>query len=123
MAEQEGFICPLCKEDYLSVHELEAHYRAEHDESSSSKLKNNFKSFIDRAKNTLRIDRSPRLDKAEFVRSGASVEEAGAVDSDPAGAKSGHVTNVSGITVEYWDPQEIGEREAIGGRWVVREAQ
>ncbi len=112
MAEQEGFICPLCKADCLSVQELETHYREEHDESSTTRLKNNFRSFIDRAKNTLRIDKSPRLERAEFVRSGTG-EEAGAVGSDPV-ARGDHVTNVSGINVDYWDPQEIGEGEGSG---------
>ena len=99
MAELEGFLCPLCREDCLSVRELETHYREKHEESVASKFKSDFRSLIDKAKNTFRIEKQ---EQAGYVRSESSEPEA---ISDSYGP----VTNVSGIATEEWNPQEMGK--------------
>ena len=48
MAELEGFICPLCRQDLKGFRQLEAHFREDHDESTRSKLKTNIKSFFEK---------------------------------------------------------------------------
>ena len=106
MAELEGFLCPLCKQDCRSVRELEEHYRERHDETTtSSKLKNNFMSFIDKAKTTLKIEKSPKPVRSDFSRSASSE------DSVPNQREHSRriVNNVSGFDAEYWDPQEMGK--------------
>lgn len=113
MAELEGFLCPLCKEDCRSVRELEAHYREEHEEheeSSTSKLKNNFMNFVDKAKTTLKIDKSSK--PTRDWGAGREYESSGSHDLDdgnPSAVMEGHVTNVSGISTELWEPQEMGQ--------------
>lgn len=98
MAELEGFICPLCKQDCRSVQELESHYREAHEGSTASKFKRDFVSFFENAFNI-----SPKQGRAEFGRStsvSTSDQEFGTV-LEP-------VNNVSGINTEFWDPQEMG---------------
>lgn len=98
MAELEGFLCPLCKQDCRSVTELEAHYRDAHEESAASKFKRDFVSFFENAFNI-----SPKVRPRHRIASGgtASVSEDGLETLEP-------VTNVSGIEPEEWDPQEMG---------------
>jgi len=95
MAELEGFLCPLCKQDCRSLQELETHYREAHDESAASKFKKDFISFFENAFN---ISSSPQLTRAELSRS--TSEEASGVPEP--------VTNVSGISPELWPAQELG---------------
>lgn len=102
MAELEGFLCPLCKQDCRSVRELETHYREAHDESSSSKLKKDFKSFFE---NAFHFSGSPKQPRAELSRS--TSEERPVLEP---------VTNVSGIDTEYWPPQEMGKCCVLGHR-------
>lgn len=102
MAELEGFLCPLCKQDCLSVHDLETHYREAHDESSTSKFKRDFISFFENAF-SLSSSSSPRPGRAaELSRSVSS--GAGNAEEVPLTP----VTNVSGISTEYWPSQEVG---------------
>lgn len=114
----EGFICPLCKVDLQSFQHLEAHFREGHGETGGSKFKTNFKSFLDRAKVSLGK-------KPQFQLSFKSQPSIGGVDEGASAAPSGgaivgageqgpalvqaHVTNVSGIDIEAWPPQESGK--------------
>lgn len=97
MAEMEGFLCPLCKQECRSVHELETHYRKAHDTSATSKIKFKKKEFISFFENAFKI--SPKQTRAELS---PSVSEEGGAVLEP-------VTNVSGISTEYWPPQEMGK--------------
>jgi hypothetical protein len=110
----EGFICPLCKVDLQSFKHLDAHCREEHGETSSSKFKTNFKSFLDKAKASL--GKKPQFQfsfKSQAsiggVDEGASAAPSGPGDQGPALVQA-HVTNVSGIDLEVWPPQEFGEK-------------
>ena len=94
MAELEGFLCPLCKQDCRSVLELESHYREAHDQSSTSNFAKGFLSFFN-------ISPKQQRARAEVAWSRSTSEE-GEVALEP-------VTNVSGIDTEYWPPQELGE--------------
>lgn len=99
MAELEGFLCPLCKQDSRSVHELETHYREAHDESTASKFKKDFRSFFENAFN-ISPKQTRAQARAEFSRSTSAGEE------EPVQEP---VTNVSGIDTELWPKQEMGE--------------
>ena len=109
----EGFICPMCKVDLQSFQHLDAHCREEHSETSGSKFKNNFKSFLDKAKASLGK-------KPQFQLPFKSQLSIGGVDEGASAAPSGgdqglalvqaHVTNVSGIDLEAWPAQEFGEK-------------
>lgn len=87
MAELEGFLCPLCRQDCGSVQELETHYRVKHGESTGSKFKKVFKI-------------SPKQNRAELAQSQSASGDYMMVEP---------VTNVSGINTDYWGPQEMGE--------------
>ena len=107
----EGFICPQCKVDLQSFQHLEAHCREEHGETSSSKFKTNFKSFLDKAKASL--GKKPQF--KPHVSIGGIDEGASAAPSGGAGGQGlslvqAHVTNVSGIDLEAWPAQEFGEK-------------
>lgn len=109
----EGFICPLCKVDLQSFKHLDTHFREEHSETSGSKFKNNFKSFLDKAKASL--GKKPQFQlpfKSQLsiggVDEGASAAPSGG-DQGPALVQA-HVTNVSGIDLEAWPAQEFGEK-------------
>ena len=94
MAELEGFLCPLCRQDCGSVQDLETHYRVKHGVSTGSKFKRAFKI-------------SPKQNRAELAQSqGASASGDFMLE---------HVTNVSGINTDYWGPQEMGEYEWCDG--------
>lgn len=97
MAELEGFLCPLCKQDCRSVQELETHYRTAHDQSAAKKFKKDFISFFENAFNI-----SPKQTRAEFSRStsASATEEVPVLEP---------VTNVSGIEAELWPKQEMGK--------------
>lgn len=98
MAELEGFLCPLCKQDCRSVLELETHYREAHDQSTASNFKKDFISFFESAFNI-----SPKQQRARAeVAWSRSTSEEGEIVLEP-------VTNVSGIDTDYWPPQEMGE--------------
>lgn len=115
----EGFICPMCKVDLQSFQHLDAHCREEHSETSGSKFKNNFKSFLDKAKASLGK-------KPQFQLPFKSQLSIGGVDEGASAAPSGgdqglalvqaHVTNVSGIDLEAWPTQEFGEKYYIVSR-------
>lgn len=103
MAELEGFLCPLCKQDCCSVRELEAHYREKHEdsESAASKFKKDFVSFFENAFNiSPKQSRTKGPPREGLTRSSSGVDEESGV-LEP-------VTNVSGIDPEEWDPQELG---------------
>ena len=113
MAEAEGFICALCKQDLQSFQHLEAHFREEHSESAGSKLKTNFKSFLDKAKASLQkrpqFQLKPQLTVDEGASAAPGVGEAfGGRDQGPVLVEA-HVTNVSGFDVEAWPIQEFGK--------------
>ena len=100
MAELEGFICPLCKQDLRSFTQLEAHFREEHEETTHSKFRTNIKTFLGKAK-ALGRKKTHELPIEEGAAAVARQEEG------VAGA--GHVTNVSGIDPNYWPSQEFGK--------------
>ena len=109
----EGFICPQCKVDLQSFQHLEAHCREEHGETTSSKFKTNFKSFLDKAKASL--GKKPQFQFKPQVSIGGVDEGASAAPSGGAGGQGlslvqAHVTNVSGIDLEAWPAQEFGEK-------------
>ena len=119
MAEvQEGFICPLCKVDLQSFQHLDAHFREEHNETNGSKLKTNFKSFLDKAKASL--GRKPQFQLSFKPQSSIGGVDEGASagggvaarDQGPALVEA-HVTNVSGFDLEAWPTQEFGEKMSI----------
>jgi len=112
MAKLEGFLCPLCKEDLQSLRELEKHYREEHKESGSgaSKFISNFKNLVDIAKTSLKIDTSPKPGARERATNrGEAIQS---VERSLSQSAEGPVTNVSGISTELWEPQQIGGSEA-----------
>ena len=117
MAELEGFLCPLCKADCRSVHELEKHYREEHEESSSgrTKLINNFKNFVDMAKTSLKIDTSPKSGARDAGRERTDTQSSASAECSLSLSTEGPVTNVSGISTELWEPQGIGEWSITSG--------
>ena len=100
MAELEGFLCPLCKQDCLSVQELEAHYREAHEASAASKFKRDFVSFFENAFNI-----SPKQGRAKSTD--RSLGNSGSTDGDNSVQEP--VTNVCGINKDSWDPQEMGK--------------
>ena len=106
MAELEGFLCPLCMGDCRSVLELEAHYREEHAESASSKLKVNLLNFVDLAKTTLKMDKSPKAAVTQGASRGPAIQDLDG-GSFP-GVMESVVTNVSGISTELWTSQKMG---------------
>lgn len=114
MAELEGFLCPLCKQDCRSVHELEAHYREEHEESAASKFKKDFVSFFENAFNI-----SPKQSRGRGSAKGADFVRSSSSNADEDGGVLEPVTNVSGINPEEWDPQEIGKATPIGWSLVI----
>lgn len=90
------------------MHELEAHYREEHEEPPTSKLKNNFLNFVDIAMTTLKIDK-PTKTVQDTGAGRSSYERSGSRELDgasPQAVMEGHGTNVSEIV---WEPQEIGQ--------------
>ena len=97
MAELEGFLCPLCKQDCRSVLELETHYREQHDESSASKLKKDFLSFF-----SISSSSSSRSSAPQPLPSRSLSRE------DPGDTPLEPVTNVSGINTDYWPCQDLG---------------
>ena len=116
MAEVEGFICPLCKQDLHSFQHLEAHFREEHSETGGSKFKTNIKSFFDRAKSSL--GKKPQFQLS--LKTQLSVDEgasagggASARDQLPALVEA-HVTNVSGFDEDAWPLQEMGKGHEDG---------
>ena len=124
MAELEGFLCPLCKADLRSLQELEKHYREEHKESRSgaSKFINNFKNLVDIAKTSLKIDTSPKPGARERTTDRGEVLEGSSsqsVERSLSQSVEGPVTNVSGISTELWEPQQMGERNVREWRVVV----
>lgn len=110
----EGFICPLCKMDLQSFRHLDAHFREEHSETSGSKFKTNFKSFLDKAKASLGKKPQFQLSFKSQLSIGGVDEGASAAPSGPgdhgAALVQAHVTNVSGIDLEAWPAQELGEK-------------
>ena len=115
MAEVEGFICPLCKQDLHSFQHLEAHFREDHSETAGSKFKTNFKSFLEKAKASL--GKKPQFQVSH--KSQLSIDEGASACADAQGGPAGlalveaHVTNVSGFDVEAWPAQELGEHSII----------
>ena len=113
MAEAEGFICALCKQDLQSFQHLEAHFREEHSESGGSKLKTNFRSFLDKAKASLQkkpqfqFSHKSQLSVDEGASAAPGVGEAFGREQGPALVEA-HVTNVSGVDTEAWPSQEFG---------------
>lgn len=105
MAELEGFLCPLCKQDCLSVQELEAHYREAHEESAASKFKKDFVSFFENAFNI-----SPKQNRARSTD--RALSNSGSTDGENSVQEP--VTNVSGINPDSWDPQEMGKALLAG---------
>ena len=112
MAEVEGFICPLCKQDLHSFQHLEAHFREEHSETGGSKFKTNFKSFLGKAKSSL--GKKPQFSiKAQLsVDEGASASSGVSVREQTPALVEAHVTNVSGFDNDVWPAQEIGKKQA-----------
>ena len=102
MAELEGFLCPLCRQDCRSVRELEAHYREEHQESAASKFKKEFVSFFENAFNI-----SPKQSRAKGTSGPDLLRSISSPEADDYVPEP--VSNVSGINPEYWDPQEMGK--------------
>lgn len=116
----EGFICPLCKVDLQSFKHLDDHCREEHSETSGSKFKTNFKSFLDKAKASLGKKPQFQLSFKQQQSIGGVDEGASAAPSGPGGVGDqgpalvqAHVTNVSGIDLEVWPPQEFGKRKNL----------
>lgn len=111
MAEVEGFICPLCKQDLHSFQHLDAHFREEHSETAGSRFKSNFKSFLDKAKTSLA--KKPQFQisfKNQLsVDEGASAAAAGSGREQGPALVEAHVCNVSGIDAEAWPVQEMGK--------------
>lgn len=115
MAMREGFICSLCKQDLQSFQHLEAHFREEHsNETAGSKLKTNFRSFLDKAKTSL--GKKPQFQLSFKPQSamggvdeGASAAAAGSGVPETPALVEAHVTNVSGFDLEAWPLQEFGE--------------
>ena len=99
MAELEGFICPLCKQDLGTLLQLEAHFSEEHEETTRSKLKTNIKTFFDKART---------LGKKKHQEHGVDEGAAAVSSRADGGAVVEPVTDVSGIDVDYWPPQEFG---------------
>ena len=88
--------------------QLDVHFREEHDESRGNKLKENIRSFFDKAKSLSK----PKPRSAQNVEDGASAVARGrsAHDDSVESEVNEPVTNVSGIA-SYWPPQELGELE------------
>ena len=103
MAELEGFICSLCKQDLKTFHQLEVHFQEEHGDSiaTSSKFRTNIKMFFDKAKTFGR--KKPHDHGVDEGAAAVSMKEGGVEDGG-----EGPVTNISGIDSEDWPPQEFG---------------
>jgi len=101
MAELEGFICSLCKQDLKTFHHLEAHFREEHDETTGSKRRTNLKSLFDKARTFGR-----KRQRDHEVDEGAAAVSMRGAEGEERG--EGPITNISGIDPEYWAPQEFG---------------
>ena len=97
MAELEGFICPLCKEDLKGISQLEEHFKHEHEEKRFSKLKSNLKHIFDKAKPKMMKKRADQKPTAAIVTQVATYP-----------LSIGPAAIVSGIDPALWPPQEFG---------------
>lgn len=85
---REGFLCPLCKKDLQSFHQLQSHYEDEHS-SEDQDVKGQLKSFVRKAKNKL-------------------LKREGEERTDSGSQERYEFYNYGGVDPYMWDPQEIG---------------
>ncbi|XP_069499526.1 rabenosyn-5 [Ambystoma mexicanum] len=85
---REGFLCPLCKKDLQSFHQLQSHYEEEHS-SEDLDVKGQLKSFVRKAKNKF------------LKREGEERTDSGSQERYEA-------YSYGGVDPYMWDPQEIG---------------
>ncbi|KAJ1110710.1 hypothetical protein NDU88_008058 [Pleurodeles waltl] len=85
---REGFLCPLCKKDLQSFHQLQSHYEDEHS-SEDRDVKGQLKSFVRKAKNKL-------------------LKREGEERTDSGSQERYESYSYGGVDPYMWDPQELG---------------
>ncbi|XP_062890860.1 rabenosyn-5 [Mobula hypostoma] len=88
---REGFLCPLCLKDLLSVQQLQAHYEEAHSSDDDRHMVGQIKTFFGRAKRRL-----------------LKRDESGQLEPEPQ-----DLVYTGGVDTSKWEPQDLGVTRSV----------